>query len=95
MKNINVDIKLRPKRQITLPHAICETLGIRPGDKLELSVEDSRLVVTPKKVLALNALREIQEAFQRSGITEEELLEEGRKIRRELIKERYGLEVPD
>ena len=94
MEKVTLDAELRPRRQLTLPREICEKLGIRPGDKLELSVEDSRLVVTPKKVLALNALREIQEAFQRSGITEEELLEEGRKIRRELIKERYGLEVP-
>lgn len=95
MKNINVDIKLRPKRQITLPHAICEKLGIGPGDKLELSVVGFSLIITPKKLKALNPLREIQEAFQRSGITEEELLEDGRKIRKELIKERYGLEVPD
>ena len=95
MKKITFNVTLRPRRQLTLPRKICEKLGIRPGDKLELSVEDSRLVVTPKKVLALNALREIQEAFQRSGITEEELLEDGRKIRRELIKERYGLEYED
>ncbi|MBI4288660.1 MAG: AbrB/MazE/SpoVT family DNA-binding domain-containing protein [Chloroflexi bacterium] len=95
MAKTTVDIQLRPRRQLTLPREICERLKLSPGDKLELSVEDSKLVVTPKKVLALNALREIQEAFQRSGIAEEELIEEGRKIRKELIKERYGLEYED
>ncbi len=95
MVKTTADAELRPRRQLTLPRSICEKLGIGPGDKLELSVEDSKLVLTPKKVKALNALREIQEAFQRSGITEEELLAEGRKIRKELVKERYGLEYED
>lgn len=95
MERTTVDVQLRPRRQITLPKEICDKLGVAPGDKLELSVEDSSVVLTPKKVKALNALREIQEAFQRSGITLEEMLEEDRKIRRELIKERYGLEVED
>ncbi|MBI2907758.1 MAG: hypothetical protein HYX92_08900 [Chloroflexi bacterium] len=39
---------------------------------------------------ARQALREIQEAFRRSGITEEELQEEGRRVRHELVNERYG-----
>lgn len=95
MEKIIVDVELRPRRQLTLPRKVCELIGVAPGDKLELAIEDSRLVVTPKRVKALNALREIQEAFQRSGITLEELLEEDRKIRKELIKERYGLEVED
>lgn len=95
MGKITVDVQLRPKRQLTLPRGICEKIGVRPGDKLEFSVVGSTLIITPKKAKALNALREIQEAFQRSGITEEEMLEDGRKIRKELIKERYGLEYED
>jgi hypothetical protein len=35
-------------------------------------------------------LREIQETFKRSGISEEELLEEGRKTRQEISRERSG-----
>lgn len=72
---------LRPKRQLTIPGEICERLGIEPGDALELSLEDTTLVAKPRKSIALDTLREIQEAFKRSGITEEELLEETYKIR--------------
>lgn len=43
-----------------------------------------------RESIARDALRQIQEAFRRSGITEEELQETGRRIRRELVKERYG-----
>jgi AbrB family looped-hinge helix DNA binding protein len=86
-----IDVRLRPKRQITLPKAVCEKLGVAPGDMLELALDGSALIAKPKKVAALNALREIQRAFRRSGITEEELQEEGRKVRQEIIKERYAV----
>lgn len=82
------DVVLRPKRQITIPREICDQLGIEPGDVLELIVEESVLRATPKKRLALDALREIQETFRRSGINEEELLREVRKSRQEITRER-------
>jgi len=39
---------------------------------------------------ALEALNAIQKMFQESGITEAELQAEGRRIRRQLVRERYG-----
>jgi AbrB family looped-hinge helix DNA binding protein len=85
-----IEVMLRPKRQITLPREVCEQLGIAPGDILELALDGSALVAKPKKVAALNALKEIQKAFKRSGITEEELQETGRRVRQEIIRERYA-----
>ncbi|MEW6232932.1 MAG: AbrB/MazE/SpoVT family DNA-binding domain-containing protein [Chloroflexota bacterium] len=64
---------MRERRQITLPAELCERLGRRVGDRLEVRLEDDTLVVKPKKTLALRALREIQAAFAASGMTEEEL----------------------
>ncbi len=83
----SISIVLRPKRQITLPRSISEKLGIKPGDRLELTVEASTLIAKPKKAIALEALREIREAFARSGVTEEEWLESGRRIRKQIYKE--------
>jgi len=85
-----IEVVLRPKRQVTLPKEVCEQLGIGPGDMLELNVEGSALVARPKKAVALGALLEIREAFKRSGITEEELLEAGRRVRQEVIRGRYA-----
>ncbi|MBI4188713.1 MAG: AbrB/MazE/SpoVT family DNA-binding domain-containing protein [Chloroflexi bacterium] len=84
---------LRPKRQITLPKEICNQLGIEPGDVLELLVEDSALIARPRKSVALEALKEIQQAFRRSGITEEELQKAGHRVRQEIAKERYSARV--
>jgi AbrB family looped-hinge helix DNA binding protein len=85
-----VDVVLRPKRQVTLPRKVCEQLGIEPGDMLELAVEGSALVAKPKKAAALEALQEIREAFKRSGITEGELQETGRRMRQKVIGEHYA-----
>ena len=81
---------LRPKRQITIPRTIAEQLGIKPGDALELRVENSTLIARPRKAIALEALREIREAFANSGITEEEWLEAGHRARPKVFKELYG-----
>jgi hypothetical protein len=56
---------------------------------LELTVKDSVIIATPRKNTALEALKEIQQIFQHSGITEERLQKTGRKIREEIAKERY------
>ena len=85
-----VDVVLRPKRQVTLPREVCEQMGIQPGDILEVIVEDCTLIARPRKTVALEALQEIQQAFERSGVSEEELQETGKRIRRELAGERYG-----
>jgi len=92
MRKTQTSVLVRPKRQITLPNDICERLGIGPGDILEISVEDRVLIARPRKTLALEALDEIQRAFERSGISEEELQEAGRQVRQDIARERYGAE---
>ncbi|MDP2718478.1 MAG: AbrB/MazE/SpoVT family DNA-binding domain-containing protein [Dehalococcoidia bacterium] len=87
------DVVLRPKRQITLPREICDQLGVGPGDVLEMTVEDYAIIARPRKIVALEALKEIQQAFQRSGVTEEELQETGRRVRLGVTKERYGVKA--
>ncbi len=91
-KQDSVDVTLRPRRQLTLPAEVCDTLGVQVGDRLEISVTAGALFVRPKKAVALEALEEIRRAFAASGVTEEELQAEGRRIREQLSRERYGLD---
>jgi len=90
MAERKVDAVLRPKRQLTLPRRVCEQLDISTGDVLELSLEGDTLVARPRKKAALEALKEIRQAFERSGITEEELQEAGRRARQEVTRERFS-----
>ncbi len=84
------EVVLRPRRQVTLPREICDRLGIGQGDVLEITVEGSTLIARPKKKIALEALKEIQQAFRRSGVSEAELQETGRRVRQEITAARYG-----
>ena len=87
------DIVIRPKRQVTLPKDICDQLGIDTGDVLEMTVENSVITARPRKTAALESLKEIQQAFKRSGMDEEEVLNTGRRVREEIARERYGVKA--
>jgi AbrB family looped-hinge helix DNA binding protein len=89
----SIDVIVRPKRQVTLPGEICDALGIRPGDRLELVVDGDRLIARPRKRVALEALHEIRETFERYGVTEEDLQETGREIRHSLTRDRFAGEA--
>jgi bifunctional DNA-binding transcriptional regulator/antitoxin component of YhaV-PrlF toxin-antitoxin module len=82
-------VTLRNRRQLTLPREVCEALEIKAGDGLSLELVEGALLLRPNKGVALDALRAIQEAFAESGITEEELLESGRQVREELVREKW------
>ena len=82
---------IRGRRQITLPTDLCRELGIGIGDSLELEVVDGYLRVTPLRTRALDALGAIRKAFTESNVTEEELVQELRKSRKALTRERYGI----
>ena len=82
-------VTLRDKRQITLPPDICEALGVRPGDSLDVRLVGKTAVIKPSRKAALDALKEIRRAIKESGVALEELLEGGREVRREILRETY------
>jgi len=84
------EIVIRPKRQVTIPREICERLGIDTGDTLELSVEGAVLIAKPRKAAAIEALKEIRAAFERSGLTEAELAAAARQARQQIAGEHYA-----
>lgn len=88
-----IDVMVRPKRQITLPVEVCKALGIGPGDRLELAVDGNKLIARPRKTVALEALHEIRETFERYGIAEEELQKSGRRARHLITRDRYAKEA--
>jgi AbrB family looped-hinge helix DNA binding protein len=90
MVHAMADLILRPKRQLTLPAEVCEALGLELGDHLELTLVDGGVFLRPKKMIALDALRELQRSFAESGLSEEEIQAEGRRVREQLSRGRYG-----
>lgn len=44
-------VKVRPKRQITLPLDVSRKVGIEEGDLVEISVEVDHLTIRPKEII--------------------------------------------
>lgn len=44
-------MEVRKKNQITLPRVLAKALKIQEGDILEYSLEDGRIVITPKMLI--------------------------------------------
>jgi AbrB family looped-hinge helix DNA binding protein len=58
------------KRQITLPASQCQSLGINPGDEVEIFIANNRLtIVKKKKGAAKGMLKHVQGD---SSVTDEE-----------------------
>ena len=65
--------KVSAKRQITLPIHQCKTLGIKPGDEVEIFVANGQLTVIKKlKGVAKGMLKHVQAD---GSMTDEESLQ--------------------
>lgn len=78
--------------QVTLPIEFRKKYNLKKGDAIVFKETDEGLVISPREALAMKLLDEIGEALKEKGITLEEMIASGEQIRKELIREKYGLE---
>jgi AbrB family looped-hinge helix DNA binding protein len=85
-------VRVQEKGQVTLPVSVREQLGIKRGDLVAVSATPEGVLITPQRVVASALLDEIGEALAEQGLTLDELIESGREIRGELLREMYGID---
>lgn len=81
-------LNIRLKRQTTLPDMLLKQLGLGIGDKLKAEIKNDKIVLTPQKRVALDALSEIQKIFSESSVPEGEMQSNLKKIRKEIYAQR-------
>lgn len=86
---MNQIITIRDRRQITIPRIFLNKFGLDVGDKLMIKLEQNEIKIEPLKSNTVDLLSKIQEIMQNSGISEEELQESGKAIRKKLVREYY------
>src|ERR1035437_415209 len=86
--------RVQQKGQITLPVEARRRLGIKQGDLVSVTETADGILITPSELITRREIAALDEALKESGITFEELIESGREIRDQLIKERHG-QTPD
>jgi len=87
--------KVQKKGQVTIPVEIREKWGLEQGDLVAFLETEQGVLIRPQEVVAMQALDRIGEALKKRGITLDELIEDGREIRGQLLEEEYGISVDD
>jgi len=91
MPNSHLSI-VQAKGQVTIPTSIRKKLGLKKGDVVAFVETEDGVFISPREVVAMKALQKLGAMLKEKGITLEELMESGREIRGELLKEMYGLD---
>jgi len=85
-------VRVQEKGQVTIPAQIRKRLKLKKGDLVIFEETDAGVMIRPAEVLVAQALVEIGKALQAKGITLEEIIERGREVRGDLIRDEYGLD---
>ena len=88
MKTITGEIKA--KGQLTVPKKIRDMLNIEEGQAVTFLAIGDSVIISPKRLDADEARRQIRRIVRDSGLTEEALLAELKKERESLYREKYG-----
>ena len=85
-------VRIQEKGQVTLPMEVREKLGLKKGDLVAVEQTDEGVLITLQQVVANKALDQLGEVLRGKGLSLEELIESGREIRGQMVKEKYGLD---
>lgn len=83
-------VRVQEKGQVTIPASIRKRMGLKKGDLVAVEETPDGVLITPRAVLAINALTKIGDALKAQGITLEDMIESGKETREDLYREWYG-----
>jgi len=72
---------------VTIPVDLRRKLGVEEGDVVAFVETEDGILISPREVLAMDALDRIGKALQKQGITLEELIATGREARGRMVAE--------
>jgi antitoxin PrlF len=78
---------VQKRGQVTIPIELRRKLGVEEGDVVAFVETEEGILISPREVLAMDALERIGKALQKQGITLEELIDTGRDARGRMVSE--------
>ena len=90
MPGLNLSV-VQEKGQVTIPAEIRRKLGVKKGDLVAFIETEYGVLISPREVVAIEALDRIGQALKERGISLEEVIESGREIRGQLLEEKEGI----
>lgn len=86
---------IQERGQVTLPAGLRRKYGLKKGDIVVFEETEDGILISPRETLVMRLLDDIGGELKQRGVTLEDLIEGGREIRGELLKELYGIEPED
>jgi AbrB family looped-hinge helix DNA binding protein len=87
-------VRVQEKGQVTLPREIRERLGLRKGDLVAFATtEEGNILVIPQEAVAREDIAEADRLLREQGLSLDEIIDSGRQIRGQLVKEMYGFDT--
>jgi AbrB family looped-hinge helix DNA binding protein len=85
-------VQVEADGQITVPADLREKLGLKRGDLVSVVETSEGLLLTNETLIANRDHDLVDGALKKQGLSLDELVESGREIRGDLLKELYGLD---
>ena len=78
--------------QVALPADLREKLGLKRGDIVAVVETADGLLLTSRGAAIKRELSDVDAELRKQGLSFDELIESGREIRGELLRELYGID---
>lgn len=83
-------LRVEDDGRLTLPPDLRRKLGLKRGDSVSVVETPDGLLLTSEALLADRDFDLVDAELRKQGLSLDELIEPGREIRGELLKEMYG-----
>jgi len=77
--------------RVVPPADLREKLGLKQGDSVEAVETPDGVLLMSREAAIERELTEVDADLRKHGVSLDEMIESGREIRGQLVKERYGL----
>ena len=88
-------VRIEEEGRLTLPVEVRERFAFKTGDVVAVTETDEGVMITSRHDLVREALDEIGLALRESNASLDEMIESGRDIRGDIVRERYGLDISE
>ena len=78
--------------QLALPADLRERLGLRRGDMVAVVETPDGLLLTSRRAAIEHEISEVDAEIRKQGLSLDDLIESGREMRGDLLKELYGID---
>jgi bifunctional DNA-binding transcriptional regulator/antitoxin component of YhaV-PrlF toxin-antitoxin module len=79
------------ENRVVLPPDLREKLGPKGSDEVWVVETDEGILFMSREAMMEREYQEVDAEFRKQGLSLDDMIESGREIRAELMKERYGI----